>query len=182
MTRRVLLGLMVLMGLAGCGTPADAPNLALTAQDSLQMRGWVPDRLKGQVLLSPVTGGQETGSWWGSKISNAALQEAIESSLRATGMLAIRPGAGGYQMEAQLIALEQPKFDLDTRVAVTIAYTVVDKRNGTVVYQRQLRSLYVAEFTSAVLDSNERLRLANEGAVRNNVNLMLRDLIALALN
>ncbi|MCV2370350.1 hypothetical protein [Roseateles oligotrophus] len=182
MTSRFLLGLILLIGLAACGTATDAPNLALSPQTSLQMRGWVPDRLKGQILLSPVTGGQPTGFMWGSKISNAALQEAIEESLRATGMLALRPGAGAYQMDTQLIELEQPMLGLNTKVALTLAYTVVEKRSGTVVYQRRLRSLYATEFTEAMVDPNERLRLATEGAVRSNVNLMLRDLIALALN
>ncbi len=190
MTRQILLMLALvlglLFGLAGCGTATDPPSLALTSQESLQMRGWVPDRLRGQILLSPVTGGQPTGgmwdSMWGSKLSNRALQEAIEESLRATGMLALRPGTGNYQMEVQLIELEQPIIGLNTRVAVTLAYTVLVKRSDTVVYQRRLRSAYVAEFTSAMVDPNERLRLATEGAVRSNVNLMLRDLIALALN
>jgi len=146
------------------------------------MRGWVHERLKNQVLLSPVTGGQPTGTFWGSKISNAALQEALDSSLRATGMLALSPGVGNYQLDAQLVELEQPIIGVNVKVVVTIAYTAVEKRSGTVLYQRRLRSQYVAEFGSAMLDPNERLRLANEGAVRNNVNLMMRDLIALALN
>lgn len=177
-----LMGLVWVISLAGCASPTDAPKLALDPQDSLQMRGWVPDRLRGQILLSPVTGGRATGSWWGSKLSNAALQEAIEESLRATGMLALRPASGGFSMEAQLVDLEQPVFGLNTKVALTMAYTVVDKRSGTVVYQRRLRSIYVAEFTAAMVDPNERLRLATEGALRSNINLMLRDLIALALN
>ncbi|MEJ6005939.1 hypothetical protein WG899_10305 [Paucibacter sp. AS339] len=173
--------LLALAGLSGCGTPTEPPNLALSATESLQMRSWVPDRLKGQIVLSPVTGGQPTGMLWGSKISNAALQEALDSSLRATGMLAMRPGAGDYQLEAKLVELEQPMIGLSMKVVVTIAYTVIEKRSGTVLYQRRLRSQHVAEFSSAVLDQNERLRLANEGAVRSNVNLMLRDVIALAL-
>ncbi|MCV2353559.1 hypothetical protein LNV09_05220 [Paucibacter sp. B2R-40] len=182
MMRRFLFGLAGLIALAGCGTATDPPSMALSSKESLQMRGWVPDRLRGQISLSPVTGGQPTGSMWGSKVSNLALQESIEESLRATGMLALRPGTGNYQMEVQLIELEQPIIGLNTRVAVTLAYTVVEKRSGTVVYQRRLRSAYVAEFTSAMVDPNERLRLATEGAVRSNVNSMLRDLIALALN
>lgn len=183
MTSKFLFGLILLIGLVACGTPTEAPNLAMTAQDSLQMRGWVPDRLKGQIVLSPVTGAQAgSGTWWGSKISNAALQDAIEESLRATGMLAIRQGTGDFSMEVKLIELEQPKFGLNTKVAVTIEYKVVNMGSGATVYQRRLRSMYVAEFTSSLLNPNDRLRLASEGAVRSNVNLMLRDLIALALN
>ncbi|MFY7865118.1 hypothetical protein [Roseateles sp.] len=178
----LLAAVAALTGLAGCGTPTEPPNLALSAADSLQMRGWVPERLRSQVVLSPVIGGQPTGMFWGSKISNAALQEALDSSLRSTGMLALSPGAGNYQLDAQLVELEQPFIGVNVKVVVTIAYTAVEKRSGTVLYQRRLRSQYVAEFGSAMLDPNERLRLASEGAVRNNVNLMMRDLIALALN
>lgn len=178
----LLLLMVLLLGVSACGTATDPPSLGLSSKESLQMRGWVPDRMKGQILLSPVTGGQATGSMWGSKISNQALFEAIEGSLRAIGALAIRPGTGDFQMEAQLVELEQPILGVNTRVAVTIAYTVVEKRTGTIVYQRRLRSAYVAEFTASMVNPNDRLRLATEGAVRSNINLMLRDLIALALN
>lgn len=178
---RLLASMGLFVFLAACGTPTEPPSLALTAAESLQMRGWVPDRLKGQVVLSPVTGGQPTGMFWGSKISNAALQEALDSSMRATGMLALSPGAGNYQLEAQLVELEQPWIGVNVKVVVTIAYVAIEKRSGTVLYQRRLRSQYVAEFGSAMVDPNERLRLANEGAVRSNINLMMRDLIALAL-
>jgi hypothetical protein len=168
--------------LTACGTPADAPGMQLSAADSLQLRNWVPEWLRGQIQLLPVTGGQPTGRYWGAKISNAALQEALEESLRATGIYASRPGQGRFQMTVQLVALEQPPVGLDMKVAVTLAYTVVEQASGITVYQRRLRSIHVAEFGEAMLDQNERLRLASEAAVRKNVNSLVRELVGLALN
>ena len=68
------------------------------------------------------------------------------------------------------------------KVAVTLAYSVVDQTSGATVYQRRLRSIHVTEFGAAMLDPNERLRLASEAAVRKNVNSLVRELVGLALN
>ena len=68
------------------GTPSQPLPMAVTPADALQIRGWVPDALRGQVGIAPVQGGMATGRWWGSKVGAAALQQALEESLYAVGM------------------------------------------------------------------------------------------------
>ena len=72
-----LLAAALLAALAGCGTPSRPLPMTVTAADALQIRGWVPDALKAQVALAEVQGGAETEHWWGSKVSAAALQQAL---------------------------------------------------------------------------------------------------------
>jgi len=176
-------GLMGLL-LAGCGTPAEAPQMGLSAAESLQLRTWVPEMLKAQVSVGPVTGGQPTGKYWGAKVSNEALQEAVEDSLRGVGMLATRPGSGRYALQVQLVSLEQPLVALNMRVVATLVYTLVDKNadaSATPLYQRRLRTVHVTEFTEALIDPNERQRIASENAVRKGVLTVVRELIELRL-
>ncbi|RZL29574.1 MAG: hypothetical protein EOP35_25195, partial [Rubrivivax sp.] len=77
--------------LAGCGAPSQPLPMAVTPVDALQIRGWVPDALRSQVVLAPVQGGLETGRWWGSKVSATALQQALEASLHDVGMRPASP-------------------------------------------------------------------------------------------
>ena len=64
-------------------------------------------------------------------------------------------------------------------VAVAVQYALVEKAGGRVVYQRRIANADEAGFTEAMLSPSERLRIANERALRANINLLLRDLITL---
>jgi len=185
--RRSALPLLVLLSsllaLSGCGTPTDSPGMRLDAAETLQLRSWVPPALKGQVVLASVSGGQPTGMFWGAKISNPALQEAIDESLRDLGLVPSAPGGGRYQLNVKLVELEQPMVGLDIKVAVTLEYSLLDKETeGKVAYQRRLRTLHTANFSEAMLDQNTRTRIASEAAVRKNVNVMVREWMAMSWN
>lgn len=167
--------------LSACGTPSEPAQLTLPLADSLQLRSWVPEGLKGQVSVAPVLGGAETGRFWGSKIANDAMKAALEDSLRTTGMLAQRPAQARYLLQMRLAGLEQPWVGLDIKVAATLDWRLVDQHSGDTVYERRTRSLHTTEFTQAMLDQNERTRIANEAAVRKAINTVLREMIELRL-
>ncbi|MDC8787219.1 hypothetical protein [Roseateles koreensis] len=173
-----LLTAAALLALVGCGTPADSPGMRLSAVESLQMRAWVPEALKYQMVLESVTGGQPTGRFWGAKISNASLQEALSESLHSLGLLSNTPGVGRYLLSVNLVALDQPLFALNMKVSVVMDYTLIDKNAGDkVVYQRRLRSLHTVQFLDSMVDPNERTRQASEEAVHQNVTTMVRELM-----
>ncbi|KQW45784.1 MULTISPECIES: hypothetical protein [unclassified Roseateles] len=168
--------------LAGCGTPSQPLPMAITAADALQIRGWVPDALKARVGLAPVKGGQETGRWWGSKVSARALQQALDESLHTVGMKPPSPEpAPRFELQAELLQLDQPLVPaIGVTVGVAVRYTLVDTASGgRIVYQRRIANTDDAGFTEAVLSPNERLRIANERALRANIDLLLRDLVTL---
>ena len=172
---------LALAQLAGCGTPSQPLPMTITTADALQIRGWVPDALKGQVNLRPVQGGEDTGRWWGSKVSAAAVQQALDESLYAVGMKPPAPQpAPRFELKAELVALEQPLLPVAAvTVGVAVRYTLADTNDGRVVYQRLIANNHEAGFTEAVLSPSERLRIANEHALRANINLLLRDLVTL---
>lgn len=172
---------MLALLLAGCGTPSRPLPMAVSAADALQIRGWVPEALKAQVGVAPVTGGQPTGRWWGSKVSAVALQQALDESFHAVGMKPQAPEpAPRFELQAELLELDQPLVPaVGVTVGVAVRYTLVDKAGGRTIYQRRIASSDEAGFGEAIVSPSERLRLANERALRANIDLLLRDLVTL---
>ncbi|MDM4766939.1 hypothetical protein [Pelomonas sp. SE-A7] len=179
--RSGILLLAALALLAGCGTPSEPLTMGLTPADALQMRSWVPDALRQNVSLGPVSGGQATNRWWGSKVSSQALEQAFEDSLRSVGMFPQTREAGRYQLDIKLTDLDQPMVSLDTTVRLAISYTLIDRTSKAALYQRTLRNAATVELTDKLMPV-ERLRLANEAAIRDSIRQVLRDLVALNLN
>jgi hypothetical protein len=128
-----------------------------------------------------VQGGQETGRWWGSKVSAVALQLALEESLLGVGMRALAPEpAPRFELKAELVQLDQPLVPaLGVTVGTAVRYTLTDTAAGRVLYQRRIANTEDAGFTEAMLSPPERLRIANERALRANIALLLRDLVTL---
>ena len=167
---------------AGCGTPAQSRQMNLAPLDALQLRGFMPEALRGQVALGTIDGGSETWRYWGSKVSSAALGEAIEDALRSVGVLAPLPAAARFELSAKLVALQQPDLKwqpqaliTENRVLAVVEYTLKERSSGAVVYQRSMRSQHAAELSEALFSQSDRLRLANEGALRQSLAQLLRD-------
>ncbi len=167
--------------LSACGTPAEPTHMRLGAAEQLQLRSWIPDGLKGQIRLGQVGGGAETWRYWGSRISDESLRIAIDESLRGVGLAAVMPEGGRYELQAQLLKLQQPKVAVDVTVALYIRYRLVERASGKLVYERQMRLVHTTPLDAAWLDMNERLRLANEAALQQSLNALVRELIELRL-
>lgn len=181
MSRLALLFVATAALLAGCGTPSQHLPMTVTPADALQIRGWVPEALKAQVAVATVQGGMETGRWWGSRVSATALQHALEESLHAVGMRPTSPEpAPRFELQAQLVLLEQPTVPaLGVTVGTAVRYTLVEKASGRIVYHRRIANTDEAGLGDALVSPSERLRIANERALRGNINLLLRDLVTL---
>jgi len=180
----LLPGLVALTGaLSGCGLPTEPQNMGLLPYDQLQLRNFTPEVLRGQVRLGTVAGGAQTSRFWGSKISDEALRIALDDSLRGVGMAALLPDTGRFELQAKLLHLEQPWLaPASAQVALYMEYRLVERATGKLMYQRQMRLAHTTEFSAAMLDPNERLRLANEAALRRSINALLRELVELPIS
>jgi len=177
---RIIAAAALAIFVGGCGTPSEPLSMGLSPADALQMRAWVPDALRQNIGLGPVSGGQATNRWWGSKVSSQALEQAFEDSLRAVGMFPLTREAGRYRLDIQLTDLDQPMVSLDTTVRLGISYSLVERASKATVYQRTVRNAATVELGDKLLPV-ERLRLANEAAIRDSIRLVMRDLVALTL-
>lgn len=169
--RQVLRACLMAVFLAGCAQAARveqmsaAPTTMLAANSPLQHA----------VTIAGVSGGTETNPLWMSKVGNAEFQSALQSSLGAAGLLA--NGDGRYRLNAKLEALHQPMIGFDLTVHSQVHYSLLDVADSKTVFDREIN----ADFTATVGDAFiavERLRLANEGSIKKNIQMFMDQLIA----
>ncbi|MCM2330802.1 MAG: hypothetical protein NDI70_05840 [Pseudomonas sagittaria] len=157
--------------LAGCASPSKPINMTVTGS---QARANSYDaQLQKNVQLSEVNGGEKTNPLWTSEIDGEDFQVALQQSLDNANLLGHDSPA--YALRANLLRVEQPLFGLDFEVTSEVEYTLTEKTSGKVIFREIVR----APFTAGVGDSFmaiKRLRLANEGSARENINVLLKRL------
>lgn len=176
-TPPLLFALFVLALLAGCATPARVERMQV--DPSLAIRSAAANSaLKNSIAIKDVTGGKETNPAWISNVSSSDFERALEGSLRDAGLLSTNQQSGDFTLVASLQKLEQPLVGLDMTVTATVQYWLVQRATGKEVYAKTLTTPYTAKFSDAFAGV-ERLKLANEGAMRANISSLINDLTAL---
>lgn len=170
-----LLTILPLAILVGCATPAAVEQMAV----SLPITQTNP-ALKNSVGVSEVTGGRETNAMWTSQVSSDAFKRALEQSLENAGMFSKIVAGGKYQLTADLTRLDQPMMGFDMTVGSTVRYSLIESQTRKEVYARVIQVNYTAKISDAFIGS-QRLKLANEGSVKANIEALVNDLIALKL-
>lgn len=166
------LAMIAILGLlAACSQGANPTGMiATSAIEPVQQDSVLRDR----IAIGNVTGGQATNPLWISEVSNDDFASALRQSLAANALLAVRDET--FRVDAILIGFDRPLAGFDLTVTARIKYRLTRRSNGEVVYDREIRAPFTANFGSAFL-ANERLKLANEGAVKENIKQFLRDLV-----
>jgi len=164
--------------LSACASPARMEHMQMSASDPAhRLVRTAPQELKQQVGLHDVTGGKETNPLWFSEVSSAAFRDALEASMKSVGLYA--PGAlGDYRLVVHLEKLDQPMIGLDMTVTATVNYTLEQRKTGRIILAKTLTTPHTATFSDAAIGV-ERIRLANEGAVRKNISAIVSELLAL---
>ena len=165
------LALLVLLGACASGATPGAMTVPLSEQTLLAPTS----RLRQSVQIGAVGGGRETNPLWTSQVSDSDFATALRQSLATHAMLSINNGT--FRVDAQMLGLDQPLAGFDLAVSSRVSYRVTEVATGTLVFQREINATYTATFSSAFV-AIERLRLANEGSVRENIRQFLVALIA----
>ena len=161
--------------LAGCATPAAVEQMAV----SLPITQTNP-ALKNSVAVAEVTGGRDTNPMWTSHVSSDAFRRALEQSLESAGMFSKIIAGSKYQLTADLTRLDQPMIGFDMTVGSSVRYSLIETQSRKEVYARVIQISYTAKMSDAFIGS-QRLKLANEGSVKANIEAFIKDLIALKL-
>ncbi len=160
--------------LYGCASPAKFENMAHT-----QASGRVFDNaLKKEVTVKPVQGGEDTNPLWTSEISSESFQKAVEQSLASNGLLS---KSGRYKLKVILAKIDQPLFGLDLTVTTHVNYVLVDSKTDKIIFNELVVTPYTATFSDAAF-AVKRLRLANEGAGKKNIEGLLKKLSNVKIN
>lgn len=164
----LILGLLV----TACAAPARVGNMVPDKNVNASVKS--NSLLSKQVEIKEVSGGKETNPMWTSQVGNKEFEEALKFALLNHNLLAKEEGR--YSLNVQMIQLDQPVFGADFTVTAEVQYTLTDISTNTVVLDEKI----VRRFTATMSDSFygvERLRLANEGAIKTNLTEFIRLLI-----
>lgn len=171
MKKRISIALVLALSavvLGGCATPA-TPQ-AMTVQP--QANAVVNPKLKSAVRVDAVNGGKDTNPLWTSQVDNAGFKKALEDSLAIAGYLAPAGTNAAYTMSADLKELDQPLFGLTFNVKSSVVY----KLSGNGGAKEYPINATGTATTSDAFVAIERLRIANERSVLENIKALLKAL------
>jgi len=155
--------------LAGCAT--SATHQAMTVQP--QAAAVVNPKLKSAIRVDAVTGGKDTNPLWTSQVDDAGFKKALEDSLAIAGYLATGNNANApYTLSAELKELDQPLLGFTFDVKSSVVYKL-SGNGSTKDYP------VTATGTATVSDAFvaiERLRIANEKSIQENIKVLLKEL------
>lgn len=170
--RRLLLAVVSLACVAACAPPASYSAMVAGAPP-----GPAPaPAYRNAITVGSVTLGRDAGTPWMSAVSPDQVQQALVQTLAVAGLG--QPANGRFRLDGILLTLDRPYAGFAMTVTATIAWRLTDTTNGAVIYDRVFRTLGTATLDDAV-DNNNRLRIADQRAVRANLQQLVRDLYAL---
>lgn len=173
---KFVFSILLLAVLSGCATPARIDQMTAKKIDTLKIVNETP--LRNSLSLKGVSGGESTNPLWLSKVGSDDFKQALEQSLKTAMLLAADQSKGSYLLSTTLVSLNQPWVGLDLQVIATVEYSLEERATGRKVFSTTISTPYTATFSDAVL-AFERLKIANEGAVRENIEKIIDELLLL---
>jgi hypothetical protein len=158
--------------LVGCASPAQPK--AMIGQKITEARA------THDPVVVTVTGGEKTNPMWTSQISSEDFLTALIVSLRKSALFKSVEASGdaAYRLDATLEDLDQPIAGFNMTVALRVDWKLTRLSDNHVLWHDKILSTYTAKVGDAFAGI-KRLRLANEGAARNNIEDALAKLAAL---
>jgi len=154
----------MILSLGACaGGPrleAMVPDVALNAVISEDSPLWK------STSIGEITGSAKTNKLWKSKVSEQVFENALRQSLGLHALLS--DGGGKYKVSAKLKELRQPFLGLDLAVTARVEYTVTRISDNAVVFDREITKTHKSTLKDSYVFS-DRLKLANEGAIKENI-------------
>lgn len=167
-----LCSFIVVGGLAGCATPSEVQNMVVRS-DVFQET--INASFAHKIAVEKIEGGSETIPFLVSQVSDSDFKAALEESLKNAGYLSKEQPE--YKLSAHLVNLEQPFIGFNFTVRATVDYKIVAVSNNQAVFEETIESAYTTKVSDSLIGVS-RLRIANEGAIKRNIELMLKKLSA----
>ena len=166
------LAVLLLVALVGCANPARPDKMAVEVGEHGMVAA--DSALYQAVTVADVRGGLETDRYWGyPAIDNPEIEGALRLSLANHAMLA--EGRGRFALDATLVEFIRPAGGFDMTVMTATHYRLTEVASGRTVFDETLVTYFTADFTSHLIGV-ERLRLANDGAMRMNIGAFIERL------
>jgi hypothetical protein len=159
--------------LTGCATAAKSD--AMVAEPVA-----IAHKSSGDVSIA-VSGGKATTTMGASQVSDDAFAQALRDSITSSGLFkAVAASGGRYRLTAFIGKVDQPMMGISMTVKMEVSYTLVDTKSGKTVWSKNVASEHTAKMGDAFAGVT-RLRLANEGAAKANIQQAITDMSAMDL-
>lgn len=156
-----LSAVLLLSSLEGCASAATSQAMTVEVV--------APVHHSASDVSVAVSGGKETSAVGASQISNDAFAAALRDSIQKSGLFAKVADSGTrYKLNCFIGKVDQPLFGLTLTVKMEVSYTLVDTQSNTTVWTHEFASEHTSKFSDAAA-AVKRLRLANEGATKDNI-------------
>jgi len=174
-TFKALVLFLLVLSLLGCASGAKMESMVYAESEEVR-RSYDP-ALTNAVTLASLSGGKETNPMWSSQISDEEFSGAVKESLIAQNL---HSDEGRFQLQVILLELIQPAFGFSFTVTTQVRYLLEDSSTESIVLDETI----VGEFTATTSDAFaaiKRLRLANEGSVKKNIEGLFEKLAELRI-
>ena len=159
---------MCYFALMGC---ASADKMVYKPQTIVQPKD---HQLSQGITVGQVTIDKEAHQVVMSDVTPDDLKVTLKRSLRESNLYN-ESAKNKYVLNAAFKKMVQPLFGADLKVSCNVHYSLVDSRTNDLLYDKDVTSYYTAKFSDAFVGM-ERLKLANEGAVKANIEMLINDL------
>jgi hypothetical protein len=166
--------LLLALSLSACASGANVAPMTVGGTPELMASTQTP--AKSAIALGKVDGGSDTYALWKSNVSTENFRLALKNSLENNAFLA--QDQGRYKLDATLTNLDQPVLGgFDMTVTAYVQYRIEELSTNKVMFNETIVTPYTANFSDSFL-AVERLRLANEGAIRENIRELIKKVSA----
>ena len=115
------------------------------------------------------------------EIPNDALAQALRDSIERSGTFArVSPSGARYQLKALIGSVNHPSAGVSFTVKLDVSYTLIDVQVSKTLWTQTIPSEHTAGLSDAVV-ANTRLRKAEEGAAKANIEQALTQIATLNL-
>lgn len=160
---------------SGCASPA-LPR-------DMQTHSIVIEQRQPFTITVQAEGGRRTGRFLSaSEISNDALAEAVRKSISESGLFreVVPSGKADYQLDVGIESMSAPGAAFNMTVTLTVGWRLTQVATRKLVFVSETTESYTATVGDALMGI-KRLRLAEEGAARKNIQVGLQRISQLNL-
>lgn len=158
--------LLLLTGAAACALACASPAKPGAMKPALEGH-FAPEPARSVNIQT--SGGQETFPLGRSKISNRGFTEALAAALEESGLLyGVVDRAGDYVLDVHIEELRQPHFAWTMEVRLVTSWSLKPRGEHEPTWSAVIATDYAVPFP-VEFAGIKRLRLANEGAARSNI-------------
>lgn len=165
--------LLLTLILVSCAKPAD--RSAMTVSNA-EVQIDDSSLLRDGIAIGAVTGGQPTDAMGVSEVGKEDFAGALRDSLAANHLLCERGVTCPFKLDANLLGLSQPAWGINIEVTAYVNYVLYKSQNEDPIFVESITTSASEISKPFISMPGSALRVANEGAIRENLAEFLRRL------